>query len=379
MAKNRSRFASVPGGTCGSPVTQAVFGLPDEAWGFPEGVIAFFQPIYSLFQQRVMGFEVLARVRTDSGNLLQPRQFLPFLTLEQRRELSRLMLSAGLQLLEQLDAEGYCLEMSFNVDPDFMEDRDCVPCFLGVLQGSPIAAQRITLELLESGDFLQGDIAVQRLEHLRETGAQIALDDIGSAYSSLLRLKNLPIQKIKLDQELVKDLAREPKIIAFVQSMKFLADGLGATLIVEGVETLAILDAMGNLSQDLVQGYAIARPMDAAAFVQYLRSDPTFPTPESPGSLLGAYAAHVLRRPLLYSLHAEMSELSPVEFLERSPLLQYLRLYPSLQTKPILEAYGKLRELDQQSSQGVKQRLQEIEENLQPLVFAAIRAADEES
>ncbi|MEL5848468.1 MAG: EAL domain-containing protein [Candidatus Igneacidithiobacillus chanchocoensis] len=174
-------------------------------------------------------------------------------------------------------------------------------------------------------------------------------------------------------------MAREPKILAFVQSMKFLADGLGATLIVEGVETLSILDAMGNLSQDLVQGYAIARPMDAAAFLQFLRSDPTFPTPKLPISLLGAYAAHVLRRPLLYSLHAEMSDLSAVEFLERSPLLQYLRLYPSLRTKPILEAYGKLRELDQQSSQGVKQRLQEIEENLQPLVFAAIRAADEES
>ncbi|MEL5848469.1 MAG: EAL domain-containing protein [Candidatus Igneacidithiobacillus chanchocoensis] len=189
MAKNCSSFAPVQGGICGSPVTQVVFGLPDEPWRFPEGVIAFFQPIYSIFQQRVVGFEVLARVRTDTSNLLQPRQFLPFLTLEQRRELSRLMLSAGLQLLEQLDAEGYCLEMSFNVDPDFMEDRDCVPCFLGVLQGSPISAQRITLELLESGDFLQGDIAVQRLEHLRETGAQIALDDIGSAYSSLLRLK----------------------------------------------------------------------------------------------------------------------------------------------------------------------------------------------
>ena len=233
---------------CSNQILEAVFLLPGGScnWRFPEDVLAYFQPIYSVYQERIVGVEALARVRASSGEILSPMQFLPSLSLAQRRELSRQMLLAGITLLETLDAKGISLDLSFNVDPDFMEDQDCVPCFLGVLGGTSITPQRITLELLESGDFLQGDIAVRRLQALRDTGANIALDDIGSAYSSLLRLKNLPIQKIKLDQELVRDLEREPKIMAFLQSMKFLADGLGATLIVEGVETATILDAVAQ-------------------------------------------------------------------------------------------------------------------------------------
>ena len=363
---------------CSNQILEAVFLLPGGScnWRFPEDVLAYFQPIYSVYQERIVGVEALARVRASSGEILSPMQFLPSLSLAQRRELSRQMLLAGITLLETLDAKGISLDLSFNVDPDFMEDQDCVPCFLGVLGGTSITPQRITLELLESGDFLQGDIAVRRLQALRDTVANIALDDIGSAYSSLLRLKNLPIQKIKLDQELVRDLEREPKIMAFLQSMKFLADGLGATLIVEGVETATILDAVAQLQQDLVQGYAISRPMPAEAFVAFARDHARPSHSATPGSLLGAYAAHVLRRPLMYSLQNNHDVSSLIKYLDECPLLDYLRAHPCQASAPVLDAYAALLNgvRNRQHSMSVHQQISETEGRLQAILYDAIRA-----
>ncbi|WP_308389557.1 EAL domain-containing protein [Acidithiobacillus sp. AMEEHan] len=366
------------GQACSNQALEAVFLVPGGThnWRFPEDVLAYFQPIYSVYQERIVAVEALARVQASNGEILSPTQFLPFLSLGQRRELSRQMLMAGIALLEALDAKGISLDLSFNVDPDFMEDQDCVPCFLGVLGSTTITPQRITLELLESGDFLQGDIAVRRLQALCDTGAQIALDDIGSAYSSLLRLKNLPIQKIKLDQELVRDLDREPKIMAFLQSMKFLADGLGATLIVEGVETATILDAVAQLQQDLVQGYAISRPMPAEAFIALAQNHMRPAISFTPGSLLGAYAAHVLRRPLMYSLQSNHDISSLIQYLDDCPLLDYLRAHPCQASAPVLDAYAALLNgvRNRQHNMPFHQQIAETEGRLQVILYDAIRA-----
>ncbi len=165
-----------------------------QGWRFPDDVTAYFQPVYSLTQRRFIAVEALARIQNAEGKILSPKQFLHTLDLSERRELSRMMLVAGTHLLEKLDHLGIPLDLSFNVDAGFMEDHDCSACFMGVIGSTHIKPERITLELLEDGDFLDGSTAAQRLQSIRETGAHIALDDIGSAYSSLLRLKTLPIQ-----------------------------------------------------------------------------------------------------------------------------------------------------------------------------------------
>ncbi len=370
-----------PKGVCGAPTTPEQIGMPgrETCWRFPEDVFAQFQPIFSTTRNRIVGIEALARVRLQSGQVLAPYQFLPFLHAQQRRELSRMMLLEGIRVLEILEAEGIQIDLSFNVDPDFMEDADCTPCFLGVMKGTPIKPERITLELLESGDFLNGEIVTERLQALRETGAHIALDDIGSAYSSLLRLKNLPISKIKLDQELVRDLDRDPKILSFIQSIKFLADGLGATLIVEGVETPSILDAVFQLRQDLVQGFAIAKPLDFPELLDMIRrgSAGILPTlSEEPISLLGAYAAHVLRRPLLYSLSHGGKDFSLANFIELCPLVQFLREHPCPEGQEILAAYCRLlQDGNKLGAVACQERIQQTEQEVQRILLAAMHPA----
>lgn len=253
-----------------------------------EQAITWFQPVLSLQKNAIVAIEALARM-SENGQILTPQQFLPLLDAEERRELSRLMLTQGLQLLERLDAAGIHLDLSFHVDPDFMVGHDCLARFAGTVGATNIAPHRITMEILETGELLTLPATRQRLADLKATGSRIALDDVGTAYASLLRLKQLPIDEIKLDQGFIRDLGNSPENLALVQGIRSMAQGLRVKLVVKGVETRSILDAMRALMMDLVQGYAIARPMPADEMARWLNAwDPEAALPpEPPGTLLG--------------------------------------------------------------------------------------------
>lgn len=346
-------------------------------WRFPDDVVAYFQPEYSLKQQRIVGMEALARMRDPAGQMLGPTAFIPFLNMEERRELSRLMLVAGLQVLESLDAQGIFINLSFNADPDFMVDHDCATCFMGAMANSSIDPARVSLELLESGDFLNRDVAKERLQSLRDTGARIALDDVGTAYSSLLRMKEMPIDKIKLDQGFVRDLGMQPKNLAFVQSIQLLANALNAELVIEGVESLAILDALRALHLDYVQGYAIARPMPAAELISFVLEGYVLlaGTAQQPATLLGAYAAHLLRRPLMDALRRGWVDVTLAVAPPPCPLIEFLRNRGAADDHPLITAHRRLASVKSEPKHAdVDQAMNRIEAEIQDLVSAAIRS-----
>ncbi len=132
------------------------------------------------------------------------------------------------------------------------------------------------------------------LGDLHGEGIRIALDDVGSGYSSLNRLRELRVvDKIKLDQAFVRGMAAEPEGMHFVSAMMSLARGLHEGLIVEGVETPEIMQALSVIGVEDAQGYAIARPMPACALAEWLAGWVPKPVEREPTSLLGAYAAHL--------------------------------------------------------------------------------------
>ncbi len=147
--------------------------------------------------------------------------------------------------------------------------------------------------MLEDDEFLHLDIAQKQLVRLHEAGLRIALDDVGSGYSSLARMRDLPVDVIKLDQGFVRNLQRQPEHLQFVAAMQSLARGVRADLVVEGVETDIILDALRVMGIGGAQGYAVARPMPEAALIAWLTEYRPCPAGRRPNSLLAAYAAHL--------------------------------------------------------------------------------------
>ncbi|MDR7927137.1 EAL domain-containing protein [Acidithiobacillus thiooxidans] len=255
------------------------------------GLEVWYQPILDSRTRRVVGIEALARLRDTDGTLWMPEKFLPQLQDVDLFDLSKKVLTQALADMPTVDAQDCRLWVSVNLDPVSVSEA-CITCLREMIAQESVDPSRISLEILEGSNFLEQQAALEHLLEMKALGVHLALDDIGSAYSSLLRLKDLPIGEIKLDQGFIRILEDRPQDLHFVGAIQELAAGLGVDLVVEGVETEDILDAVTVMGAYLLQGYAIAKPMPLAELQTFLGR--TLPHQQHPNSLLGLYAKQLV-------------------------------------------------------------------------------------
>ncbi|WP_407276025.1 putative bifunctional diguanylate cyclase/phosphodiesterase [Halothiobacillus sp. DCM-1] len=251
----------------------------------------WYQPIFANASQRVVGIEALVRLQAPDGSLWLPDQFIPALDTADLLQLTRQVLARALADLHHLDALGHSLWVSVNLHPHSVTPEGIALLKAGIDAGG-IAPERITLEILESSHFDEQQQTVRLFQALRALGIRLALDDIGTAYSSLQRMRDLPIDKVKLDQSFVRGITQRPQDMHFIRSIHKLAFNLGIELIVEGVETEIIRDAVRIMGVPMIQGFGLAAPMPLPALCEWL--DHTVAEPPAhrqPTSLLGLYAA----------------------------------------------------------------------------------------
>ncbi len=256
-------------------------------------LVVHYQPVIEIQSGEVVAAEALSRLN-DGNNLLPPAVFLKDMALPERKELFHQVLSASLKQLQAWDAQGKPLSLSVNVDSQILLLAD-TPAFLDqALRVAGVAPQRLVLEILETHEFLDLSRAGAQLSALRGRGIRIALDDLGAGYSSILKLRDLPIDVVKLDRAFTSGLRQRPDDLAFIAAFQTLTRSLGKMLVVEGVETPDILDALRMMGTGMAQGYGIARPMAGEALSGWLRGyQPERPETE-PTTLLGAYAVHLI-------------------------------------------------------------------------------------
>lgn len=282
--QQRTRFWAMHG----SPVNVQL-NTAQKALG-AEGLVVCYQPIVEVETGQTRAVEALARLQNSDGRLLMPEQFLPQLNTQDLFELTRQVLAQALVDLSRLDRAGIEIEVSINLHPRVIVDA-YIPALQQQIASSPIAPTRITFEILEGGSFDEQQHALAHLIALRAQGVQLSLDDVGSAYSSLQRMRDLPVNKIKLDQSFVRNLARQPNEINFVRSIQKLAFSTGLTLIVEGVETAELLDVLSVMRVPFIQGFAVGKPMPLDELILFLNSTQHRLNTHEPTTLLGVYAA----------------------------------------------------------------------------------------
>ena len=265
----------------------------DQAAGMTlsEAVVPLFQPIYALAHGRVVGFEALARL-AQGDVLLAPARFLPSLDAAQLSRLFQVMLARSVAFMRQLDPLGR-LYVSVNVNASLVQQDSFVDLVGFILDEHGFQPSRLILEILESEAIHSVEVMATSIRRLRALDVGVALDDVGSAYASLVHIRDLPVDIVKLDQSFSRLLPSRPSDLHFVASMVGLARRLGRMLVVEGAETPEIVDALRMTGVEYAQGYALARPMPASAVSQWLDGSEIRPAARGPCTLLGAYAAHL--------------------------------------------------------------------------------------
>jgi len=242
-------------------------------------------------------FEALARLREGDdgrGRLLSPAEFLPSLGEADLALLFELGLDQALADLQEFQVEGLHTNVSLNMPASGLASRRYVEVVESTLATTGVEPSRLTLELLEYDEIDQASGALQRLLELKSLGVRLAEDDLGSGYSSLLRLRTVEFDEVKIDQGIVRDAERSPRgALTFIQPLTSLAHALGLRVTVEGLETDGLVEAAVFLGADCGQGYAIARPL-ASPHVPAWAGRPALEIDrERPRTRLGALAAHL--------------------------------------------------------------------------------------
>jgi diguanylate cyclase (GGDEF)-like protein len=234
------------------------------------------QPQIDLADGRVVGAEALVRWNHPARGLLSPAQLLPA---AEQAGLLRPLTDRVLELALAAAARWWneqAVPVSVNLSAANVSDLDLPGKVEAALARHGLPAQALTLELVE--DTLMADPERGRtvLAELRRLGVRTSIDDYGTGYSSLAYLKHLPADELKLDRSLTADVGTDRRAAAIVEHTVALAHALGLRLVAEGVEDDATGEVLARLGCDVAQGFAIARPMPVADFLEWLDAPRTF-------------------------------------------------------------------------------------------------------
>jgi diguanylate cyclase (GGDEF)-like protein len=263
---------------------------------FDGGLQLYAQPILDFKQGRVFKVELLARLQLPDGTVIAPGLFLPLLGDAELDRLFRHGLKKALRKIATWDQMGYAIDAAINLSPSALLDPDCVTWVRDALAQSSIAPERLTLELLETQEIVEQSAASATLLELRALGLKLAMDDVGSGFSGLLRIAQMPFDVLKIDQGLVMRLRTDPvSTLSLIRAIIQIGCDFNRVIVVEGLEDAGVIEAVRVLGADFGQGYGIARPMPASELPGWLdafhAADPV-PT-QTIQTLLGALAQHL--------------------------------------------------------------------------------------
>ncbi|HVF21759.1 MAG TPA: EAL domain-containing protein [Pyrinomonadaceae bacterium] len=235
-----------------------------------------YQPIVSLQNRTLIGFEALVRWRHPQFGLVPPKDFIPV------AEETGLILNIGQTVLRSacLQAREWQetypsqppLFVSVNLSVKQFNEPGLVENIAQLLEESNLPPRCLKLEITESVFSDNIEAAVKLLTQLRNLGVQLSIDDFGTGYSSLSYLQRFPIDTLKIDRSFVTQMMENEENLAIVRTIVALAQNLGMDVVAEGVETEDQLRLLRKLECENGQGFLFSTPLGGGQLDQFISS-----------------------------------------------------------------------------------------------------------
>lgn len=232
----------------------------------------FLQPIIDLNTGRIVKCEALSRWVTADGEFISPDVFIP---LAEKSELifrfGEWLVAQACASIEQLKAAGIDIRLAINISGRQVCDLTLLHQIKNALEEYNLSAANLSIELTESVFIESLETVSILLDELRNMGVTVSIDDFGTGFSSLVYLKKLPIDELKIDRSFVSELEQNSDDKAIIQAIINLAKNLNIKIIAEGIET----DSQHQFLQDnecsFGQGYLYHRPVAVSEFIAFAK------------------------------------------------------------------------------------------------------------
>jgi predicted signal transduction protein with EAL and GGDEF domain len=233
-----------------------------------------YQPIVSLTDFRITGFEALVRWQRPEFGLVMPGEFIS------AAEDTGLILRIGQWILQEACRQICAWNLQFPCTPAFtmavnisaqqFAQADLVSQIGEILSETGLAPEMLRLELTESVTMRDEERTTRILSELRKLGVRLCIDDFGTGYSSLSYLRRFALDILKIDRSFVTDMLNNSESQEIVKTILSLGGNLGMKVIAEGVETFEQKDMLKSLGCEFAQGYLFSRPLDPADLARIL-------------------------------------------------------------------------------------------------------------
>ena len=225
-------------------------------------VVLHYQPVVSATTQELVGVEALARWMHPEMGLLFPDTFLPMIeNTGMTYRFDRHVLRTAVETASELATSGQIINVSANLSPRSLWSPQLLVELRELLAAHPLAHDRLVIEVTEKGFLTDFSRSIPILESLRDMGVRLSLDDFGTGGSSLIRLRSLPFDEIKVDRSFVDGVPGDGVDATIVRSTIELAAALGMNTVAEGVESIDQASALAEMGCRRLQGWVFAKAM----------------------------------------------------------------------------------------------------------------------
>lgn len=233
-----------------------------------------YQPQISADNRAVIGFEALLRWQSPQLGLVSPERFIPV------AEGLGLMSELGGWVLDRACAQSKSwmeaglgeFFIAVNVSTQQLQRGNFCEMVVETLRRHDLPANRLELELTESALMENMEHGLLSIDRLAEFGVKLALDDFGTGYSSLSYLRQMKVDKLKIDKSFVNDLPDDADSVALAKTFVAIGHQLQMQVVAEGIETEPQSNLLGQIGCDALQGYFISYPMRAQAVPAWLKA-----------------------------------------------------------------------------------------------------------
>jgi PAS domain S-box-containing protein len=240
--------------------------------GYDEHLYLQFQPIFDIKENRIYGFEALARYYSHELGAVSPLEFIP--AAEETKQIIAIgnsIIHQSCAFLKKLNHLGYDqIDISINISAIQLLNKGFVEYMLGTVNKMEVDPRHITVELTESIFSSKLDEINKILEQLCAQGMKCSIDDFGTGYSSLSRERELKVSCLKIDKAFIDKLMYLKADEAITGDIISMAHRLGHSVVAEGVEHERQLQYLSAHGCDKIQGYLISRPLDEDKAIEFL-------------------------------------------------------------------------------------------------------------
>jgi EAL domain-containing protein (putative c-di-GMP-specific phosphodiesterase class I) len=251
-------------------INRVAAGLPiahDEEKLLPtlDQLVVHYQPIVELSGSRIVGFEALVRWQHPVDGLIPPNDFLPFAEstgfIKEIDEWVRQQATAQLAEWQAIHPSTPALWMSVNVSPSDLDDPDLFHRIKTSIDKSGIAPADLVVEITEAILLRDSDQTMAFLASLKALGVGLAIDDFGTAYSSISYIQRFPFDRLKLDMSFSAELPHSVRSHRLIEEIAHMTKSMNMMGIAEGIERADQATALRECGWSYGQGYLFSRPL----------------------------------------------------------------------------------------------------------------------